>query len=63
MASFSACQEDHFQKKKSKTDLSSDFVKFGSEIILYLFLAEKMVVCCFVSQLSTHLAEKDAYKE
>ena len=39
----------------SKTDLPSDFVELGSEI-LYLFLAEKMVVCClfvlFVATLS-----------
>ena len=30
-----------------KRTFLSDFVKFGSEI-LYLFLAEKVVVCCFV---------------
>ena len=37
MASFSARQEDHFQKFLSKTDFP---LKLGSEI-LYLFLAEK----------------------
>ena len=53
VASFSARQEDHFQKKLSiKWTFPSDFVKLGSKI-LYLFLAEKMVVCfvlvvCFV---------------
>ena len=38
-----ARREDNFQKKLS---LASDFVKLVSEI-LYLFLAEKMVVCLF----------------
>ena len=48
MESFSSCQEDHFQKNAClKRTFPPDFVKLGSEI-LNLFLAEKMVVCCFV---------------
>ena len=46
MASDSARQEDHFQKKICpKRTFPSNFVKLVSKI-LYLFLAEKMVVCC-----------------
>ena len=46
MASDSARREDHFQKKKfPKRTFPSNFVKLVSKI-LYLFLAEKMVVCC-----------------
>ena len=46
VASFSARLEDNFQKKICPNLTSPlDFVKFGSEI-LYLFLAEKIVVCC-----------------
>ena len=46
---FSARQEDHFQKRICPKQFPLDFVKLGPEI-LYLFLAEKMVVClfCFV---------------
>ena len=45
-ASDSARQEDHFQKRICpKRTFPSDFVKLVSEI-LYLFLAEKMFVCC-----------------
>ena len=48
MASDSARREDHFQKKMCpKRTFPSNFVKLVSKI-LYLFLAEKMVVCCFV---------------
>ena len=48
MASDSARREDHFQKKICpKRTFPSNFVKLVSKI-LYLFLAEKMVVCCFV---------------
>ena len=46
MASDSARREDHFQKKICpKRIFPSNFVKLVSKI-LYLFLAEKMVVCC-----------------
>ena len=46
LASDSARQEDHFQKKVCpKRTFPSNFVKLVSKI-LYLFLAEKMVVCC-----------------
>ena len=46
MAFDSARQEDHFQKKICpKRTFPSNFVKLVSRI-LYLFLAEKMVVCC-----------------
>ena len=45
MASNSARREDHFQKILSKTDLPFKFCKIGLKI-LYLFLVEKMVVCC-----------------
>ena len=46
VASDSARQEDHFQKKICpKRTFPSNFVKLVSKI-LYLFLAEKMVVCC-----------------
>ena len=46
MASDSARREDHFQKKICpKRTFPSNFVKLVSKI-LYLFLAEKMVVCC-----------------
>ena len=74
MASFSARQEDPFQKCLSKTDLPFRLnVKLGSEK-LYLFLAEKMVVCLLVVILCQVLAyfkklkhslraEKDAFKE
>ena len=57
MASFSARREDHFQNKDCpKRIFTSDFVKLGSNI-LYLFLAEKMVVCClFVATLCPILA-------
>ena len=53
MASVPARREDHFQKDVCpKRTFRSDFVKLGSEI-LYLFSAEKMVVCClFVATLS-----------
>ena len=64
-----------FKKYCPKRTLPSDFVKLGSEI-LYLFLAEKMVVrfvlfcllqiCLILAYFfnwSTHRAEKDAYKE
>ena len=56
MASDSARREDHFQKKNCpKRTFPSNFVKLVSKI-LYLFLAEKMVVCCllllFVATLS-----------
>ena len=56
MASFSARREDHFQKMfvKNRPSFPSDFIKLVSEI-LYLFLAEKIVVClvvCFVATLS-----------
>ena len=45
MASFSALQEDNFQKKVGpKRIFPSDFFKLGSKK-LYLLLAEKMVVC------------------
>ena len=45
MASDSARREDHFQKKNCpKGTFPSNFVKLVSKI-LYLFLAEKMVVC------------------
>jgi hypothetical protein len=51
MASDSARQDDHFQKKICpKWTFPSNFVKLGSKI-LYLFLAEKwsfVVVCLFV---------------
>ena len=48
VASDSARREDHFQKKICpKRTFPSNFVKLVSKI-LYLFLAEKMVVCCFV---------------
>ena len=47
MASFSARREDRFQKRSfPKRIFLSDFVKLGSEI-LYLCLAEKMVVRLF----------------
>ena len=46
IASDSARREDHFQKKICpKRTFPSNFVKLVSKI-LYLFLAEKMVVCC-----------------
>ena len=46
MASDSARRKDHFQKKICpKRTFPSNFVKLVSKI-LYLFLAEKMVVCC-----------------
>ena len=46
MASDSDRREDHFQKKMCpKRTFPSNFVKLVSKI-LYLFLAEKMVVCC-----------------
>ena len=46
MGSDSARREDHFQKKIcAKRTFPSNFVKLVSKI-LYLFLAEKMVVCC-----------------
>ena len=46
MASDSARREDHFKKKICpKRTFPSNFVKLVSKI-LYLFLAEKMVVCC-----------------
>ena len=46
VASDSARREDHFQKKICpKRTFPSNFVKLVSKI-LYLFLAEKMVVCC-----------------
>ena len=46
MASDSARREDHFQKKICpKRTFPSNFVKLVSKI-LYLFSAEKMVVCC-----------------
>ena len=52
MASFLARREDHFQNEMSpKQTFPSDFVKLGSKI-LYLFLAEKMVVCCLLVCLS-----------
>ena len=48
MASDSARQKDHFQKKICpKRTFPSNFVKLVSKI-LYLFLAEKMVVCCLL---------------
>ena len=48
MASFSARQEDHFQKKLSERAFCLDFIKLGTEI-LYLFLAEKWsFVVCFL---------------
>ena len=52
MASDSARQEDHFQKKICpKRTFPSNFVKLVSKI-LYLFLAEKwsfvVLFCCFV---------------
>ena len=48
MASDAVRWEDHFQKKICpKRTIPSDFVKLVSKI-LYLFLAEKMVVCLFV---------------
>ena len=48
MASDSARREDHFQKKICpKRTFPSNFVKLVSKI-LYLFLAEKMVVCCLL---------------
>ena len=48
VASDSARQEDHFQKKICpKWTFPSNFVKLVSKI-LYLFLAEKMVVCCLL---------------
>ena len=55
MASASARREDHFQKNICpKRTFPSDFVKLGSEI-LYLFLAEKMVVCCLFCFVATLL--------
>ena len=42
MASFSACREDHFEKRVQNGPFPSDFVKLGSKII-YLFFAEKGV--------------------
>ena len=46
VAYFSARQEVHFQKIVCpKRIFPSEFVKLGSEI-LYLFSAEKIVVCC-----------------
>ena len=50
MVSASARREDHFQKNVSKTNLPFRFCKIGlrNTYLLYLFLAEKMVVCCFV---------------
>ena len=46
VASDSARRKDHFQKKICpKRTFPSNFVKLVSKI-LYLFLAEKMVVCC-----------------
>ena len=48
VASDSARQEDHFQKNNClKRTFPSNFVKLISKI-LYLFLAEKMVVCCLL---------------
>ena len=48
MASDSARREDHFQKENCpKRAFPSNFVKLVSKI-LYLFLAEKMVVCCLL---------------
>ena len=48
VASDSARREDHFQKKNClKRTFPSNFVKLVSKI-LYLFLAEKMVVCCLL---------------
>ena len=48
VASDSARREDHFQKKICpKRTFPSNFVKLVSKI-LYLFLAEKMVVCCLL---------------
>ena len=65
MASFSARQENHCPKRI----FPLDSVKLGLEI-LYLFLAEKMVVAIlcpilafFFFNCSTHRAEKDALKE
>ena len=53
MATFSARREDHFKKRICpKRTFPSDFVKLVSEI-LCLFLAEKMVVCCFVLFVAT----------
>ena len=37
MASFSACREDHFQKKLSKTDLPFRFCKIGLRNTLFIF--------------------------
>ena len=71
MASFSARQEDHFQKNCPKRTFPSDFVKMGSEI-LYLSLAEKVsfvvlfveIICPILAYLffncSSSRAEKDA---
>ena len=47
MESDSACREDHFQKKLSKTDLPFRFCKIGLRNTLFIF-GRKMVVCCFV---------------
>ena len=68
MASFSARREDHFQKKLSETDLIFRFCKIGlrkNGRLLFCF------VCCntlfdfslLFFNLSTHRAEKDAFKE
>ena len=76
VASDSARRKDHFQKKICpKRTFPSNFVKLVSKI-LYLFLAEKMVVCClllsqffvrfwltFFLNWSTRRAEKDVFKE
>ena len=48
MASDSARQEDHFQKKKLfKTDLPFKFCKIGLKNTLFIS-GRKIVVCCFV---------------
>ena len=52
MASDSARQEDHFQKKLSKTDLPFKFCKIGLKNTLFIFgrknghLLLFVVVCC-----------------
>ena len=77
MASDLARREDHFQNKICpKRTFPSNFVKLVSKI-LYLFLAEKMVVCCLfvvvclfvaifcpiLAYFFLNRAEKDAFKE
>ena len=62
MASDSARQEDHFQKKLSKTDLPFRFCKIGLKNTLFIFgrkngrLLLFVVVCCCLLQICPILA-------